>query len=103
VDANDLFGTVPIEIKAAEAAEAAQAAYEDMDESFSFSQEAASEDETIERPTKLLARSYTFSLEERELYDEAAKDLPKLSTAKAFSQAIAKRKQQKRSQEDDMR
>jgi hypothetical protein len=34
------------------------------------------------------------------MYDEAAKDLPKLSTAKAFWQAIAKRKQLKDSQED---
>jgi serine/threonine protein kinase len=97
VDANDLFGTAPIEIKAAEAAEAAHAAYEDMYESFPYSQEVANPEDTLERPTKLLARGYTFSPEERELYDEAAKDLPKLSTAKAFSQAIAKRRELKSS------
>jgi len=34
------------------------------------------------------------------MYDKAAKDLPKLSTAKAFSEAIAKRKKLKGSQED---
>jgi hypothetical protein len=100
VDANDLFGTIPIEIKAAEAAEAAHAAYDDLFQSFLDNEDEEMADDSAERPAKPLTRSYILSQDDRELYDEAAKDLPKLSTAKAFSQAIAKRKQLKGSQED---
>lgn len=101
VNANDLFGTIPIEIKAAKDAEAAHAAYDEMYESFTYIEDGGSEDDALKRPAKLVARSYTFSLEERELYDEAARDLPKLSTAKAYSTAIKKRKQLKGSQEKE--
>jgi serine/threonine protein kinase len=38
-------------------------------------------------------RSYTESMEDRNLHEEAAKALPKLTTAKAYSQAIATKKQ----------
>lgn len=100
VDANDMFGTIPIEIKAAEAAEAENAAYDDLFHSYLDGEDEEMEDHSAERPAKPLARSYTLSQDDREMYDEAAKDLPKLSTAKAFSQAIAKRKQLKDSLED---
>jgi hypothetical protein len=99
VDACDLFGTIPIEIKAAEAAEAERAAYDDF-QSFLDNEDEEMEYCSVESPPNTQTRSYSISQDDREMYDEAAKDLPKLSTAKAFSQAIAKRKQLKESQED---
>ncbi len=94
VDACDLFGTVPIEIRAAEAAEAEHAAYEDF-QHFLDHEDEEMEDHPAERQEKPPTRSSSVSQDDREMYDEAAKDLPKLSTAKAFPQAIAKRKQLK--------
>ena len=99
VDACDLFGTIPIEIKAAGAAAAERAAYDDF-QSFLDNEDEEMEYYSVESPPKTHTRSYSISQDDREMYDEAAKDLPKWSTAKAFSQAIAKRKQLKRSQED---
>jgi serine/threonine protein kinase len=92
VDGNDLFGTIPIEIKAAEAAEAEHAAYDDLFQSFLDREDEEMYDDFAEIPVKPLTSGYTLSQDDREMYDEAAKDLPKLSTAKAFSEAIAKRK-----------
>jgi serine/threonine protein kinase len=94
VDACDLFGTTPIEIKAAEAAEAERAAYDDF-QSFLDNEDEEMEYNSVESPPKTHTRSYSISQDDREMYDEAAKDLPKLSTAKAFPQAIARRKQLK--------
>jgi hypothetical protein len=95
VDVNDLFGTIPIEIKAAEAAEAEHAAYDDLFQNFLDGKDEEMCDNSADRTAKPLTRSYTLSQDDRDMYDAAAKDLPKLSTAKAFSQAIAKRKQLK--------
>jgi hypothetical protein len=94
VDACDMFGTIPIEIKAAEAAEAEHAAYDDF-QSFSDAEDKEMGDFSAKTPVKPLTRNFSLSQADREMYEEAAKDLPKLSTAKAFSQAIAKRKQLK--------
>lgn len=61
VDANDLFGTIPIEIKAAEAAEAEHAAYDDLYHSSLDGEDEEMEDNSDERLAKPLARSYILS------------------------------------------
>ena len=61
VDANDMFGAIPIEIKAAEAAEAEHAAYDDLCQSFLDGEDEEMEDNSDERPAKPLSRSYILS------------------------------------------
>lgn len=81
VDANDLFSTIPIEIKAAEAAEAEHAAYDEF-QSFLDNEDEEMDDDSAEIPTKPLTRGYTLGQDDREIYDEAAEYLPEQPTAK---------------------
>jgi serine/threonine protein kinase len=156
VDANDMFGT-PIELRAAEAAEAA---YDDLSPHYPFQDEPDTDlsvlphtylregpsppetcldelspnnpfslgkevnerpslpesfdelsphfqsslvtaivEDSLERPS--LPRSYTITEEDRELHDEVVKQLPKVTTAKAFSHAIAQKKKSRAAQETE--
>jgi len=61
VDGNDLFGTIPIEIKAAEAAEAEHAAYDDIFQSFLDGEDEEMYDDSAEILVKPLTSGYTLT------------------------------------------
>lgn len=56
-------------------------------------------DEVLKRPKASLPRSFSLTRDDLDLHDEVAKELPRLTTAKVFSQAIARKKELKTSQE----
>ena len=93
----------PIEvIEKIKAAQAAEVARDELQQGFSFVNAIGIDDETLERPKKMLALSCTLTQDDRELHDEAAKELPRLSTAKEFSRAIARKKELLGFQKDDV-
>lgn len=49
-------------------------------------------DDVRKGSTELLSRSFSLTQDDVDLHDEVAKELPRLTTAKVFSQAIARKK-----------